>query len=73
MSREGKSLQILGYNVKNMRKKRGLTQEMLSELCDLDPTYISMIERGKRNPSFMTLVGLARHLGCPLSELTRGI
>lgn len=73
MSRGGSSLEILGYNVRNTRKKRGLTQEKLSELCELDPTYISMIERGKRNPSFTTLVTLAKNLGCPLSDLTRGI
>lgn len=73
MSREEKCLQMLGANVKAMRKMRGLTQESLSALCNFDPTYISMIERGKRNPPFLTLLVLAKKLDCRVSDFTKGI
>jgi DNA-binding XRE family transcriptional regulator len=40
------SLTALGRNLRESRRSRGLTQEKLAELADLDPTYISGIERG---------------------------
>ena len=50
--------------------KSGLTQEELADLCDFDPTYISLLERGKRNPAFLTIVKISRHLKCWISDLT---
>jgi transcriptional regulator with XRE-family HTH domain len=47
--RRDPSLSALGRNLRNRREKRGLTQEKLGELAELDPTYISGIERGIRN------------------------
>jgi transcriptional regulator with XRE-family HTH domain len=73
MSSENQSLKILGKNLKAQRKDCGLTQERLAELCEFDPTYISLIERGKRNPAFLSLVKIAKHLKCKMSELTNGI
>lgn len=69
MSSETQILKILGRNLKNRRKECGLTQEALAELCDFDPTYISLLERGKRNPAFLTIVKLAKRLNCRVSEL----
>lgn len=73
MSSESQDLLTLGKNLKAYRKQNGLTQEQLSELCGFDPTYISMIERGKRNPAFLTLVKLAKNLSCRVSDLTKDI
>lgn len=70
MSSDIQALKSLGKNIKSRRKLRGLTQENLAELCDFDPTYISLLECGKRNPAFLTVVKIARHLKCPVSELT---
>ena len=50
------SLSSLGRNLRNRREKCSLTQEKLGELADLDPTYISGIERGVRNPSVLSLL-----------------
>ncbi|MGQ0527424.1 MAG: helix-turn-helix domain-containing protein [Alphaproteobacteria bacterium] len=69
MSRETQALKALGKNIKDHRKKNGLTQEQLAELCEFDPTYISLLERGKRNPAFLTVVKIAKHLECDVSEL----
>lgn len=43
-------LAALGHNVRQTREIKQLTQEKLAEFARLDPTYISGIERGLRNP-----------------------
>jgi transcriptional regulator with XRE-family HTH domain len=70
MSSDEKILKLLGKNLREIRKKQGFTQEHLAELCNYDPTYISLLERGKRNPPFLTLVNIAQHLKCKVAELT---
>jgi transcriptional regulator with XRE-family HTH domain len=62
-------LRALGLNIKRVRLKKGLSQEALAEKCDFDRTYISLVERGKRNPSFLNLIRLAKGLGTSLSNL----
>ncbi len=47
-----------------------LSQEELAERCGFDRTYISMLERGKRNPSLLNLLKLARGLETSVSQLT---
>jgi transcriptional regulator with XRE-family HTH domain len=69
MSSEVQQLKSLGAKLREHRLGVGLTQEDLADLCDFDPTYISLLERGKRNPSFLTLVKIAKHLKIKLSEL----
>jgi transcriptional regulator with XRE-family HTH domain len=71
MSSETEALLKLGKNIQKRRKERGLTQEALAELCEFDPTYISLLERGKRNPPFATLLKIAHHLDCDVSELMK--
>ena len=50
---------LVGGNVSRIRKERGLTQEQLSELSGLSQQYISDLERGKRNPTIVTIYELA--------------
>lgn len=63
----------LGKNASMLRAQRKLTQEALAERSGLDPSYISGIERAIRNPSVLSLVRLAKGLGCPPSEICKGI
>ena len=65
-----KSLIPLGQAVRQRRESLGLSQEKLAEICGFDRTYISMIERGKRNPSFLNLLKLAAGLSTSVSTLT---
>ena len=44
---------IVGKNLAQIRKEKGLSQEELAFQCDLHRTYISGIERGVRNPTIM--------------------
>lgn len=65
-----KSLLPLGEAIKAQREKLGLSQEKLAERCGFDRTYISMLERGKRNPSLLNLLKLAEGLQLSVSKLT---
>lgn len=55
--------------LKMIRNERGLSQEALALLCDIDRTYVGRIENMKRNPSLEILAKLADGLGIKLSEL----
>lgn len=55
----------IGRRVTKIRKQRGLTQEKLSEKCDLSPQYISNIERSISIPSTETLLRI-----CEVLEVT---
>ena len=60
---------LVGDNVCRIRKEKGLTQEQLSELSGLSQQYISDLERGKRNPTIVTIYELAQALGVGHLEL----
>lgn len=65
--------QRLGERIFMRRKKKGLSQEDLSILSDVDRTYIGKVEQGKANPSFRILVKISRSLKVRLSELLKGV
>jgi len=65
--------QRLGEKIVVRRKKKGLSQEDLSILTDVDRTYIGRVEQGKANPSFKTLIKISRALKMRLSELLKGV
>lgn len=66
-------LLTLGSKVRAMREQIGLSQEGLAEKCGFDRTYISMVERGKRNISLLNLLKLSKGLGTSASILTEGL
>ena len=63
----------LGNNIRLLRKSKGLSQEQLAFIADIDRSYVGGIERGERNVSFLTLVKIARCLECDLASLIQGI
>jgi transcriptional regulator with XRE-family HTH domain len=63
----------LGIQIRKERKKKGLSQEQLAYIADVDRSYIGGIERGERNVSFLTLVKIASCLGCDIARFTKGI
>jgi len=67
------SLECLGKRVREIRLSLNLSQEKLAENCGLDRTYISLIERGKRNPSYINLLKIAKGLRVSISDLTKGL
>lgn len=62
-------LHSFGQQIKVQRLKLSLSQEQLAHICDLDRTYISSIERGKRNVSLINIFKLADALNVPPAHL----
>ncbi len=52
--------QLLGQRIKELRKRKKLTQERLAELAGIEIPSLSNIENGKNYPSYETLEKLSR-------------
>jgi transcriptional regulator with XRE-family HTH domain len=61
--------QAFGITLKKHRTAAKLSQEKLAELCDIERTYISFLERGLRQPSLSMTFRLAEVFGVKASEL----
>ena len=59
----------VGVKIRKLRQEQGLSQEAFADLCELDRTYISSIEKGKRNVSIVNLEKIAISLKINLSTL----
>ena len=73
VAKQANILRRLGTRVRELRKAKGLSQEAFADLCGLDRTYISGIERGNRNVSLRNIELIAKALGISISELTGGL
>lgn len=54
---------LVGQNFARLRREKGLTQEEVSAKSGLSQQYISDLERGRRNPTVITLYELAEAIG----------
>jgi transcriptional regulator with XRE-family HTH domain len=63
----------IGIKIRNLRKEKGLSQEALANLSDLDRTYIPSIERGERNISIEVIYKLCNALNIRISDLFKQI
>ena len=54
---------LVGRNFGKLRKAKGFTQERFSDASGFTQQYISGLERGRRNPTIVTLYELASALG----------
>ena len=57
----------------SLRDERGITQETLAFESGYHPKYISLLERGKYNPSLMTILEIANALGISGADLVRRV
>jgi transcriptional regulator with XRE-family HTH domain len=62
-----------GDRVRRLRKARGLTQLELAELLGVGRSYLSQIERGKRDPGLRMIKSISDGLGIPIFELLRSL
>ncbi|MBQ8322133.1 MAG: helix-turn-helix transcriptional regulator [Clostridia bacterium] len=60
---------IIGQRISEYRKKKGLTQEELSEIIEISPHYMSALERGVYNIKIETLVKIFNALDCSADEI----
>jgi putative transcriptional regulator len=71
--KKAKLLSALGSRIRTVRLQKGVSQEALAYEAAFDRTYISLLERGRRNPSFANLHKLCGALGVTVAELTEGL
>jgi len=60
---------VVGRNFARLRKNKGLTQEQAAELSGFSQSYIGWLERGRRNPTAITLYLLANAIGATPADL----
>ncbi len=58
-----------GKRLREVREEAGISQERLAELATLHRTYVSSVERGKRNISIENIERLAVALGVSMRDL----
>jgi transcriptional regulator with XRE-family HTH domain len=63
------TIQMIGIRIAEIRKQKGLTQEVLADKMGVSPKYLSSIERGKENPTLNMLVNLADSLEVDLGQI----
>ncbi len=63
--------EILGNNIRNLRKAYGWSQATLAEKVDVSVPYMTMIELGQRSASLEVIEIIARSLNVPVAELFR--
>ena len=62
---------LVGRNFGRLRKEKGFTQEQFAEASGFTQQYVSDLERGRRNPTVISLFHLATALGTEPMELVR--
>lgn len=63
--------EAFGTTVRELRKERKLSQEQLAHNCGLDRTFISLLERGQRQPSLRSILAIAASLNLPPDQLIK--
>jgi transcriptional regulator with XRE-family HTH domain len=61
----------LGKALRQVRQKRGITQEALGGDAGITGRTLSLIERGHANPTWDTVKGIAAALDVSMSELAK--
>jgi len=65
--------ELFGARVRELRRKRGFSQEELAERANLHRNYVGGVERGERNISLINIIELARALSVNPSDLLKRI
>ena len=60
---------IVGDVIAEFRRRKGVSQEVLSGLADIGRTHLSAIERGERKPTLETLYRISNALDVKMSDI----
>ena len=63
------ALRRLGERIRHLRTAKHWTQEDLAGECGLDRSYVSGLEVGRRNPTYLNLLRIAKTLDTSLVKL----
>jgi transcriptional regulator with XRE-family HTH domain len=64
---------VLGNRIRELRRKKGFSQESFADHCGLHRTYMGGIERGEHNLTIQTALTIARGLDITVAKLLSGI
>jgi transcriptional regulator with XRE-family HTH domain len=64
---------LVGDVIADFRRKKGISQEVLSGLADIGRTHLSAIERGERKPTLETLYRISCALDVKMSDIVKEI
>ena len=59
----------LGSRIREIRKQKGMTQEHLSNVSDIEKANLSRIESGSTNPTVLTLHKICNAFGVSVTDL----
>ena len=62
-------LKSFGMALRLLRREKGLSQEALANLAEIDRSYLGAIERGEHNIALINISKLVRVLDCSVSDL----
>lgn len=65
--------EAFGKVLRQLRNEAGVSQEQLAFMCNLDRTFISMLERGVRQPSLASIIAISESLSTPPWEVIREV
>ncbi len=68
-SRQHRALVALGRAIREIRLSKGISQEQLALMAELDRSYVGRIERGDNNAALLTLMRLAAALDLTVAKL----
>lgn len=71
MRRSDQPQPALGKAIRQLREKRGMTQEALAQEAGITVGHMSMIERGHSNPTWATVKAISIALDLSMVELTK--
>lgn len=60
---------IVGEVIADFRRKKGISQEVLSGLADIGRTHLSAIERGERKPTLETLYRISTAMDIKMTDI----
>lgn len=63
----------IGTRIRELRKEKQWSQDKLAQRSGLSRVYINSLEKGKRNPTLVTLIALALGLEISVEELVKGL
>ncbi len=63
---------LVGRNLERIRRAKGLTQEELAVVSGFSQQYLSGLERGRRNPTVVTVYEIAKALDVSHLDLLAG-
>lgn len=61
--------ELLGQNIRTLRKEKSISQESLAHVCEIDRSYFGRIERGEVNITVCKLYEIAKALDVNVREL----